>query len=184
MALTETPICEFGVPAPAFELEDCFGEKISLESAKKSQGLLIIFMCNHCPYVKAILPKLVVEIERIQALDIGCVAISSNDPIQYPEDNLDNMKKIAEQFNFSFPYCLDHTQQVAKNYQAVCTPDFFGYNANLELQYRGRFDDSGMRISNKDTKCELLEAMTMIAKTGFGPKSQVPSIGCSIKWLD
>ncbi len=182
MALTETPVCDFGIPAPSFELKDCFNQSISSAKVQGEHGLLVVFMCNHCPYVKAILPRLVDEIGLIQSLGIGCVAISSNDPIEYPEDNLQNMKKIAEQFNFSFPYCLDSTQQVAKDYQAVCTPDFFGYNSNLELQYRGRFDSSGRQASDENTKRELLDAMTMIAQTGQGPKSQIPSMGCSIKW--
>jgi peroxiredoxin len=182
MALTETPICDYGKLAEDFKLHDCFGNEISRDEMKNQNGLLVIFMCNHCPYVKAILPRFVAEIKQIQDVGIGCVAISSNDPKKYPEDNVDNMRLLAEQYNFSFPYCLDETQDVAKAYGAVCTPDFFGFNADLALQYRGRFDSSGRNEASHETKHELLEAMTMIANTGKGPEHQIPSIGCSIKW--
>ncbi|HET9843368.1 MAG TPA: thioredoxin family protein [Gammaproteobacteria bacterium] len=173
MALMETPICEFGLKAPDFQLHDCFGIPFSRDKVKKSKGLLVIFMCNHCPYVKAILPKLSEEVEQIQKLEIGVIAINPNDPTEYPEDSEDHMRNVAQHYNFSFPYCFDPTQQVAQSYGAVCTPDFFGYNANCELQYRGRFEAP---------EGELWKAMELIAKTGLGPRQQIPSMGCSIKW--
>lgn len=182
MVLTETPICDFGKMAPDFEIKDCFGNIVTRDSLKGSSGLLVMFICNHCPYVKAILPRLTQEIKKIQELGFGCVAISSNDTEKYPEDNLENMQKVAKEYAFSFPYCLDETQQIAKDYEAVCTPDFFGYDANLGLQYRGRFDSSGRNEPKEDTQNELLDAMIQIANTGQGPKHQIASMGCSIKW--
>lgn len=182
MVLTETPVCEFGLPAPDFELESCTGENITLSNVKGEKGLLVVFMCNHCPYVQAILPRLASELKLIQELGVGCVAINSNDVEMYPEDSLENMQRLAEQYNFSFPYCLDETQEVGRSYKAVCTPDFFGYNSDLKLQYRGRFDSSGRNPADQDAKRELLEAMTMIADSGKGPVEQIPSMGCSIKW--
>lgn len=182
MALTKTPAVELGVKAPNFHLLGVDGKYYSLADCSKSHGLLVMFICNHCPYVKAILPRLLEDVRLLQAENIGCVAISSNDPEDYPEDNYENMQMIANRMHFPFPYLFDESQAIAKAYGAVCTPDFFGYNSNLELQYRGRLDESGMQPAPPGAKRELLEALRLIAKTGKGPQMQVPSQGCSIKW--
>jgi hypothetical protein len=150
------------------------------------KGLLIMFICNHCPYVKAVQERIVRDALELKQFGIESVAIMSNDPAEYPaeypEDSFDNMKLLAERLNFSFPYLFDETQEVAKRYDAVCTPDFFGYNANFELQYRGRLDASRKETAPADTRRDLFEAMKLIAETGRGPQQQIPSMGCSIKW--
>ena len=184
MVLTETPICEFGLIAPNFTLEDCLGNRVSRDDIVKENGLLVMFICNHCPYVQAILPRLEQEMKKVRELGIGVVAISSNDAQMYPQDSPEQMKEVVKQYGLTLPYCYDPTQQVAKDYEAVCTPDFFGYNANLELQYRGRLDSSGKNEPNEKTQHELLEAMQLIAQTSRGPDKQTPSMGCSIKWKD
>jgi len=181
MVLMETPICDFGKPAIDFELEGIDGKKWTLSDCSGSRGLLIMFICNHCPYVKSIQDRLVMDTNELLLIGIKSVAIMSNDPPDYPEDSFENMKYIAAKYGYQFPYLFDTTQEVAKAYGAVCTPDFFGYNADLELQYRGRLDNSGMKAI-PDARRELLEAMTQVAKTGKGPEDQTPSIGCSIKW--
>jgi peroxiredoxin len=181
MALAETPICEFGMPAPMFSLPGVDGKTRTLADCRGPKGLLVMFICNHCPYVKAVRDRLIREANELQPLGIGVVAISSNDPSDYPEDSFDNMKKVAKEFAYPFPYLFDETQEVAKAYGAVCTPDFFGYSANLKLQYRGRLDESG-RQAVPNARRELFEAMKQIAQTGRGPAEQVPSMGCSIKW--
>lgn len=182
MALIKTPAIEFGIKAPDFRLLGVDGQYYSLANCSKKNGLLVMFICNHCPYVKAILSRLVEDVRTLQANEIGCIAISANDPTDYPEDSYDNMQKISKALGFTFPYVFDESQAVAKAYEAVCTPDFFGYNSNLELQYRGRLDESGMKPAPSGAKRELVEAMLLIAKTGKGPQLQVPSQGCSIKW--
>ncbi|MCS5712586.1 redoxin domain-containing protein [Candidatus Berkiella aquae] len=182
MALVQTPGVELGRKAPDFKLLGVDGLHYSLANCSKKNGLLVMFICNHCPYVKAILPRLIQDVQALEAQSIGCVAISSNDPTDYPEDSYENMQKIAKTMGFSFPYLFDESQAVAKAYGAVCTPDFFGYNTNLELQYRGRLDESGIKPAPADAKRELVEAMLMIAKTGKGPQNQLASQGCSIKW--
>jgi thiol-disulfide isomerase/thioredoxin len=144
-------------------------------------GLLVMFICNHCPYVKAILPRLVEDCRELKMLGINTVAIMSNDPTDYQEDSFDHMQKIAIEMDFSFPYLLDRTQQVAKSYDAVCTPDFFGFNSQAQLQYRGRFDESRKETAPNSTR-DLFNAMKQIAMTGQGPREQIASIGCSIKW--
>jgi peroxiredoxin len=181
MARTETPVCEFGLPAPDFNLPGVDGKHWSLESIKGERGLLVMFICNHCPYVQAIREHLVTTASQLKAIGVNVIAIMSNDPTDYPEDSFDNMKKIAEQYRFPFPYVSDATQDVAKRYGAVCTPDFFGYNADLKLQYRGRLDES-RKETVTGARNELYDAMKLIADTGQGPKEQVPSMGCSIKW--
>lgn len=182
MALTNTPVCDFGLSAPLFSLPGTDGKIWSLDETKKSNGLLVMFICNHCPYVKAIRPRLVETCRELLELEIGVVAINANDTQKYPDDNFENMKKIAEEFHFPFPYLLDETQEVAKSYGAVCTPDFFGYNHELKLQYRGRLDAGILDKPKADAANELLDAMKMIAATGKGPEEQTPSMGCSIKW--
>ena len=146
-------------------------------------GLLIMFICNHCPYVKSIINRIIRDASELHKLGINSVGIMSNDPNEYEEDSFENMKKIASDLNFPFPYLIDETQEVARSYGAVCTPDFFGYNKNLGLQYRGRLDES-RKESVTDAKRELFEAMRAIAETGKGPVNQIPSMGCSIKWFD
>lgn len=184
MVLTETPICEYGLIAPDFTLEDCFGNRVARDDVVQENGLLVMFICNHCPYVQAILPRLEQEMKKVRELGIGVVAINSNDAESYPEDSPEKMTEIVEKYGLSFPYCYDPSQQVAREYGAVCTPDFFGYNANLELQYRGRLDDSGRDQPSENTQHELLEAMQLIAQTSSGPEKQTPSMGCSIKWIE
>lgn len=182
MALTETPVCDFNLPAPQFNLTGTDGKQWSLEDCKGENGTLVMFICNHCPYVKAILDRLVRDTNELLDYGINSVAIMSNDPTDYPEDSFENMKKAAAKFNFTFPYLLDETQDVARTYGAVCTPDFFGYNKNLELQYRGRLDASKLEPAPEDARRDLFEAMKLIAETGKGPEHQVTSLGCSIKW--
>lgn len=182
MVLLETPICNFGKKAVDFTLPGVDGRNWSLQQCKGEKGLLVMFICNHCPYVKAVLERIVRDTLELKQYGIESVAIMANDPAEYPEDSFDNMKLLAERLNFSFPYLLDETQEVAKQYDAVCTPDFFGYNANLELQYRGRLDASRKETAPADTRRDLFKAMKLIAETGLGPKEQIPSMGCSIKW--
>jgi peroxiredoxin len=173
--------CDFGQPAPDFDLADPDGRRFTLAGVRGPRGVLVAFICNHCPYVKAIADKLAFEGGELARLGIGMVAISANDPVAYPEDAPDRMKAFAATHGFPFPYLFDADQSVARAYGAVCTPDFFGYNARLELQYRGRLDSSG-REARPDAERELHAAMRLVAETGHGPERQVPSIGCSIKW--
>jgi len=143
-----------------------------------------MFICNHCPYVKAINHKLVRDAGDLQALGVHCAAIMPNDTREYSEDSLENMCRAADEFGYPFPYLIDETQNVARAYGAVCTPDFFGYNADLELQYRGRMDESGAKKDMGEVRRELYLAMKQVAETGRGPEHQIPSMGCSIKWRD
>lgn len=182
MALIHTPLCNFGAPAPSFSLPGVDGRLWSLDDCRGPNGLLVMFICNHCPYVKAIQERLVRDTQELKAVGIGSVAIMSNDPVEYPEDSFENMKRVSDQFGYSFPYLLDETQEVAKAYGAVCTPDFFGYNQDLGLQYRGRIDESGRQPAGPEVRRDLFEAMRTIAKTGHGPAEQTASMGCSIKW--
>jgi peroxiredoxin len=182
MVSLETPICDFGKKAIDFELPGTDGRDWTLQQCMGKNGLLIMFICNHCPYVKAVRERIIRDTSELKQFGIESVAIMSNDPISYPEDSFENMKLIAKQFGYGFPYLFDETQQVAKNYGAVCTPDFFGYNADYQLQYRGRLDASRKETAPADSKRELFEAMKLIAATGAGPKQQIASMGCSIKW--
>ena len=163
-----------GVDQQQWTLKKCAGER----------GLLVIFMSNHCPYVKAIRKKLVRDTRDLQLLGINSVAIMPNDTVAYPEDSFENMVRTSNEFNFPFPYLLDETQEVARAYDAVCTPDFFGYNADLELQYRGRLDAAGPKSDDDTKERELFEAMKQVAESGRGPEHQIPSMGCSIKWRE
>ena len=183
MVRTESPICDFNLPAIEFNLKGVDGNYYSLNSLKGPNGLLVMFICNHCPYVKSINHKIIRDTKELATLGINSVAIMSNDPNEYEEDSFENMKKISKELNFPFPYLIDETQEIAKSYGAVCTPDFFGYNKDLGLQYRGRLDES-RKESVINARRDLFEAMKNIAKTGNGPKEQIPSMGCSIKWLD
>jgi peroxiredoxin len=185
MASLNPPVCDFGWQAPQFSLPGVDGRDWSLDDVKGEGGILVMFICNHCPYVQSIRSRLVEDVAVLKEMGINTIAISSNDAKNYPEDSFEKMKDIAEAFNFNFPYVYDASQSVAKAYGAVCTPDFFGFNAKLELQYRGRFDDQGREMSPKPNATrDLLEAMSMVAKTGQGPLKQISSIGCSIKWKD
>lgn len=176
------PVCDFDWPAPDFSLPATDGNSYTLESLKGEAGLLVMFICNHCPFVLAILDKIVRDARDLKALGIGVAAICSNDPVAYPADNFENMKKMAETRGFAFPYLHDAEQSAARAYGAVCTPDFFGFNKDLGLQYRGRLDATRMNADAQDLRRDLFEAMKQVAETGKGPPEQVPSIGCSIKW--
>ncbi len=181
MVRTETPICDFGQPAPDFRLPGTDGKTYSLKDVRGPNGLLVMFICNHCPYVKAVHERIVRDVNELKQYGIGAVAISANDAADYPEDSFENMKTIAAEWRLPMPYLYDESQQVAKTFGAVCTPDFFGYNKNLELQYRGRLDES-RKESVPNARRDLFEAMKQVALTGEGPGEQVPSMGCSIKW--
>jgi peroxiredoxin len=181
MVSRQTPICNFGWKAVDFDLPGVDGKRYRLKDVRGENGLLVMFICNHCPYVKAVRERIVRDCKELHEHGINSIAVMSNDPTDYPEDSFDNMVKIARQFNFPFPYVLDETQEVAKTYGALCTPDFYGFNAKLELQYRGRLDAS-RKDAAPDAQRDLFEAMLQVARTGQGPKDQIPSIGCSIKW--
>lgn len=183
MALLHTPVCNFGWKAPEFRLLGIDGKTWSLDDVRGENGTLVMFICNHCPYVKAIAGRLVADMKELQAAGIGVIAIMPNDPSYRPEDSFDNMKIFSSQHGFTFPYVMDETQATAHSYDAVCTPDFFGFNNKLELQYRGRLDEvNPSNPAKPETRRELLEAMLDIARTGQGPSKQIPSMGCSIKW--
>ncbi|MGB5833912.1 MAG: thioredoxin family protein [Thiohalocapsa sp.] len=184
MVSLETPVCDFGLPAPDFSLPGVDGKTWTRDTCKGPHGLLVMFICNHCPYVKAVRERLVRDTRELMELGIGCVAIMSNDPVEYPEDSLENMRRVADEFGFPFPYVIDKTQSVAKAYGAVCTPDFFGYNADLGLQYRGRLDESRKETAPDGVRRDLFEAMKSVAASGKGPEHQIPSVGCSIKWRE
>lgn len=182
MVSLETPICSFGAPAIDFTLPGTDGKVWTLDQCRGDKGLLVMFICNHCPYVKSIRDRLVRDTRELLNYGINSVAIMANDPADYPEDSFENMQVVAQQYNYPFPYLLDESQDVAKAYGAVCTPDFFGYNAGLELQYRGRLDASRKEAAPADANRDLFEAMLQVARTGRGPQEQIPSMGCSIKW--
>ena len=184
MASLETPVCAFDTPAPDFALPGTDGKVWTLADCRGPGGLLVMFICNHCPYVKAVRERIVRDARELQSLGVNSVAIMSNDPKLYKEDSFENMQAVARQYDFPFPYLMDHTQAVAKAYGAVCTPDFFGYNSDLQLQYRGRLDASNKVTAAPDTPRELFNAMREVAETGHGPVHQVPGIGCSIKWKE
>ena len=182
MALTKTPICDFGKKADNFELKSIDNKIISLNDAKGENGTLIMFICNHCPYVLAVINNVVEDCKELENDGIKSIAIMSNDPSRYEEDSFDNMIKFSKNNDFNFPYLIDETQEVAKTYGAVCTPDFFGYNKDLELQYRGRVREVKKLIPVRDGESDLLKAMRQIAETNKGPENQIPSAGCGIKW--
>ena len=183
MTLTKTPICNFGEKAKNFSLLSTENKKISLNDTKGEKGTLIMFICNHCPYVKAVINDVAKDVKLLATLGIKTTAIMSNDVKNYPDDSFENMIAFSKLHNFSFPYLIDSTQEVAKEYGAVCTPDFFGYNKNLELQYRGRFRELKNLKPIKNGDSDLLVAMKKIAETEKGPENQIPSMGCNIKWF-
>ena len=182
MVSTPTPVCDFGWKALDFNLPGVDGKRYNLAAARGKNGLLVMFICNHCPYVKAVIDRIVRDTRELATLGIGSIAIMSNDPAEYPEDSWDNMVALARDKSFPFPYVLDATQKVARVYGAVCTPDFFGFNGQLELQYRGRLDESRKETAPEGVRRDLFEAMKQVAQTGQGPRDQIASIGCSIKW--
>ena len=179
----ETPVCDFGWKAVDFSLKGVDGKTYSLADVRGPRGTLVMFICNHCPYVKAVIGRIVNEVNALKTHGIGAVAIMSNDTESYPDDGFDNMKRFAAENGFTFPYLIDETQDVARAYNAMCTPDFFGFNADLDLQYRGRLDASKRELI-PDAPRELYHAMVRIADTGRGPADQIPSMGCSIKWRE
>ena len=182
MVLTKTPICNFGEKAKDFNLKSTENKQISLNNVRGKNGTLIMFICNHCPYVKAIIKDLVDDVKFLENFGIKSVGIMSNDIKNYPDDSFENMISFSKLNNFSFPYLIDKTQDVAKKYNAVCTPDFFGFNKDHKLQYRGRLDASRKEAGPVDLKRDLFEAMKGVAQTGKGPSDQIASMGCSIKW--
>lgn len=181
MALMHTPICDFGWKAVDFDLMGTDGKRYGLNDVRGPNGTLIMFICNHCPYVLAIAERLAKDVEALKPHGIGAIAIMPNDTEAYPEDSFARMKSFAVEKGFTFPYVIDETQEVARAYDAICTPDFFGFNARDELQYRGRLDASKM-APVPDAKRDLYDAMVQVAQTGEGPKEQIASQGCSIKW--
>lgn len=180
----QPPVCNFGEAAPGFDLPDTTGKRHTRDSLMGKNGLVLMYICNHCPYVIAIADKLARDGKALQEMGFGVAAICANDATAYPEDSFENMVLFAQKHGFAFPYLHDESQEVAKAYGAVCTPDFFGYNAEGKLQFRGRLDASGRNPSPEDAPREMIDAMALVAKTGKGPKDQTPSIGCSIKWKD
>ena len=180
MAAT-TPICDFGWHAVDFELEGVDGRTFTLNDVRGPKGTLVMFICNHCPYVKSVVSRIVEDVGELKKHGIGVIAIMANDTENYPEDSFENMKAFAREHSFNFPYVIDRTQEVARAYDAVCTPDFFGFNKDLELQYRGRLDES-KTVPVPDARRELLEAMVQVSETDEGPREQIASMGCSIKW--
>ena len=178
----KTPICDFGKKAENFQLTSTDNKIITLNDIKGDNGTLIMFICNHCPYVKAVIKDIVEDCDRLKKIGINSVAICANDAENYPEDSFENMIKFSKKNQFNFPYLVDETQEVARAYDAVCTPDFFGYNKDLKLQYRGRLRELQNLVPVRDGESDLNKAMKLIAKTEKGPDNQIPSAGCSIKW--
>ena len=179
----KTPVCDFGKNAENFELKSTENKLISLNDIKGENGTLIMFICNHCPYVKAVIEDIVNDCKNLKNSGLNSIAIMSNNVKEYPEDSFENMVKFSNNNKFSFPYLIDETQEIAKKYDAVCTPDFFGYNKDLKLNYRGRIRELNDLKPIGSGESELLKSMKLIAKTQQGPKEQHPSMGCSIKWF-
>lgn len=184
MVSLQTPVCEFGRPAPDFALPGVDGKTWTRDDCCGDKGLLVMFICNHCPYVKAVIHRILRDVRELAGHGIGSVAVLSNDSTEYPEDSFENMQRLARELDFPFPYLLDETQEIARAYGAVCTPDFFGYNAELGLQYRGRLDESRKETAPEGVRRDLFEGMVAVAATGQGPAEQIPSMGCSIKWRE
>ena len=183
MVLTKTPICNFGEKPHSFQLKGVDNKLYRLEDCLGKNGTLIMFICNHCPYVKAIVTDIVEDCVSLEKEGIKSIAIMSNDTNNYHEDSFENMVNFSNKYGFNFPYLIDEDQNIAKKYGAVCTPDFFGYNNRLELQYRGRIRELKNLKPLRNSESDLLKAMRLIIKTGQGPKNQIPSMGCNIKWV-
>ncbi|MGF1608850.1 MAG: thioredoxin family protein [Kiloniellales bacterium] len=175
------PLCDFGWKAADFALEGVDGKTYRLADVRGEKGTLVMFICNHCPYVRSVIDRIVQTANDLRAQGVGCIAIMPNDTASYPDDSFENMKVFAAQHGLPFPYVIDRTQEVARAYDAVCTPDFFGFNKDLELQYRGRLDES-KTTPVEGARRELYEAMLQIVRSGQGPREQIASMGCSIKW--
>jgi peroxiredoxin len=184
MVATETPPIEIGWQASEFELSGIDGNRYRLSEIKGSAGTIVMFICNHCPYVQAIADRIARDCEQLKSINVASIAVMPNDTDTYPADSLPRMKEFAEKHNFGFPYVIDETQAIARAYDAVCTPDFFGFDGDLQLQYRGRLDSSRNQPAAADARRELYEAMVEISLAGKGPAQQSASIGCSIKWRD
>ncbi len=184
MVLTKTPICNFGEKPHSFSLKGVDEKIYKLEDCLGKNGTIIMFICNHCPYVKAIIKNIVEDTNKLKELEIKAIAIMSNDTINYPEDSFEKMKEFSKLNNFNFPYVIDTSQEIAKKYGAVCTPDFFGYNGNQELQYRGRMRELKELRPVNSGDSDLYKAMKQISETGKGPDDQIPSMGCNIKWFN
>ena len=184
MVLTKTPICNFGEKPHSFSLKGVDDKIYKLEDCLGNKGTVVMFICNHCPYVKAIIKNIVDDSNKLKNFGVNVIAIMSNDTKNYPDDSFDKMKEFAKDNKFNFPYVIDETQEIAKKYGAVCTPDFFGYNSNNELQYRGRMRELKELKPVSDDESDLFKAMKLIAQTGKGPKNQIPSMGCNIKWFN
>ncbi|MDD9876492.1 MAG: thioredoxin family protein [Magnetovibrio sp.] len=182
MALVHTPICDFGWKAPAFALPGTDGKTYTLANVRGASGTLVMFICNHCPYVKAVVTRLVADAKELQEAGIGVIAVMPNATEIVAADSFDNMKAFAAEHGFTFPYVIDESQETARAYDAVCTPDFFGFDKDDGLQYRGRLDESGRDPAPEGARRELVEAMTLVRETGRGPEQQTASMGCSIKW--
>ncbi len=176
------PVCDFGAPWHDFSLQGTDGRIHKLTDIAGERGTLVMFICNHCPYVQSIMDRIVRDAKELQQIGIGVVAISANDVTEYPQDGPEEMKRLAERRGFTFPYLYDDTQATARAYGAECTPDFFGYNVDGQLQYRGRLDNSTRSAGPENARRELFEAMKLITETGQGPREQIASMGCSIKW--
>ena len=183
MTVTKTPICNFGEKAKDFNLLSIENKKVSLDDIRGENGTLVMFICNHCPYVKAVIKDIAQDAKFFESISIKSVAIMSNDVKNYPEDSFENMISFSKLHNFSFPYLIDESQKVAKEYGAVCTPDFFGYNKNLELQYRGRIRELKNLKPTTKGDSDLRVAMKLVSTSGKGPTKQIPSMGCNIKWF-
>ena len=182
MVRMETPVCDFGWKAVDFALPGVDGKTYTLKDVAGPNGLLVMFICNHCPYVQAVIDRIVRDVRELRGHGIGAIAVMSNDPTEYPEDGFDHMAELARRLDFPMPYVLDASQDIAKAYGAVCTPDFFGFNRKLELQYRGRLDESRKETAPEGVRRDLFEAMKRVAETQRGPADQIPGMGCSIKW--
>ena len=183
MTLTKTPICNFGEKAKDFNLLSTENKKVSLDNIRGENGTLVMFICNHCPYVKAVIKDIAQDAKFLESIGVKSAAIMSNDVKNYPEDSFENMISFSKLHNFSFPYLIDESQKVAKEYGAVCTPDFFGYNKNLELQYRGRIRELKNLKPITKGDSDLRAAMKLVSTSGKGPTKQIPSMGCNIKWF-
>ena len=181
MVAATPPLCDFGWQAPDFSLPGIDGKRYGLAEARGDKGLLVMFICNHCPYVRAIVGRIERDVAELRGIGIGAIAIMANDTDAYPADSFENMKRFAAENGFTFPYVIDETQAVARSYGAICTPDFYGFNVELALQYRGRLDASRTTLM-PDARRDLFEAMRQVAETGAGPSEQKASMGCSIKW--
>lgn len=183
MSLKQSPLCEFGWSAPDFDLMGVDGRRYTYADVEGPNGTVVMFLCNHCPYVKAVLDDIIRDVKELADAGVGAVAVMSNDTATYPDDSFDNMKRLSVEKKFPFPYVIDESQDVARAYGAICTPDFFGFDKQRGLQYRGRIMEMEGLASAPGAVRDLYQAMRTVAETGQGPEQQIASMGCSIKWL-